>query len=490
MSTGSTSRRKLKLWEALALSLGLMGPTLAMGGNGQGLIDSVGKAVPLVFVLGCIGVGLVAYGFVRLTRYYNHSGNAYALVGATIGPRAGFFAGFAQLGTYLFFSICTLAALGAFTNALLAAAQPDSKDPFQLPWVVTALIGLALSAFLNTRDTKTVARALLVIEGIGIVFMIVLAFVIIGKGGADSTGLDVSTFTLSGVSVQAVMGAVVAAFLSWAGFEACASLGEETDNPRRNIPRALSGAVLLTSVLFVFVMFAQIIGFGTDSKGLEAFKGSGNTLGALGQSYIGLWFGLVILFTAVMSAFASHLSSAATASRMVYALARDGFGPKSLAELDPKHGSPRNALWVVLAVTAVVDFISWASDRPQLGTGDAALDSYFYFAIIGTVCLMFTYLMVEVGVIRFIATGRVAIPRYEIVVPILGVGVIAAAFYFNVKGQDSLLNSPYIAFAWCAVGLIIVLAAPGLARRIGTTLTAELGTHANGQPAPAASQEA
>jgi amino acid transporter len=69
VSTVSKSRRKLKLWEALALSLGLMGPTLAMAGNGQGLIDAVGKAVPLVFVLGCVGVALVAYGFVRLTRY-------------------------------------------------------------------------------------------------------------------------------------------------------------------------------------------------------------------------------------------------------------------------------------------------------------------------------------------------------------------------------------------------------------------------------------
>jgi amino acid transporter len=479
VSTVTKSRRKLKLWEALALSLGLMGPTLAMGGNGQGLIDTVGKAVPLVFVLGCIGVGLVAYGFIRLTRYYNHSGSAYALVGATVGPRAGFFAGFALLGTYLMFSICTLAALGAFTNALLAAAQSGNEHPFQLPWVVTALIGLALSAFLNTRDTKTVARWLLAIEGIGIVFMVVLTFVILGKGGASATGIDFSTFTLSGVGSQAIMGAVVAAFLSWAGFEACASLGEETDDPRRNIPRALSGAVLLTAVLFVVVMFAQTVGFGTDAKGLEAFKGAGNTLGALGENYVGLWFGLVILFTAVMSAFASHLSSAATASRMVFALARDGFGPKQLAELDPKHGSPRNALWLVLAVTAVVDVFSWA-------TGDAALDSYFYFAIIGTICLMFTYLMVEVGVIRFIATGRVTIPRYEIVVPILGVGVIAAVFYFNVKQDHSLLGAPFVAFAWCAVGLIAVLAAPGLARRIGTTLTAELGIDSrSGGAAPA-----
>lgn len=40
------AKRKLRLWEALALSLGLMGPTLAMAGNGQGIIGTVGKAVP------------------------------------------------------------------------------------------------------------------------------------------------------------------------------------------------------------------------------------------------------------------------------------------------------------------------------------------------------------------------------------------------------------------------------------------------------------
>lgn len=105
MSHASNKKRSLKLWEALALSLGMVGPTLAMSGNAQGLIDSVGKALPIVFVLGLIGVALIAYGFIRLTRFYNHAGSAYGLVGKTVGPRAGFFSGFAIMGTYLFFSI-------------------------------------------------------------------------------------------------------------------------------------------------------------------------------------------------------------------------------------------------------------------------------------------------------------------------------------------------------------------------------------------------
>ncbi len=107
-------RRTLPLWVAVALSVATVGPTLAMAGNGQGLAGMVGKAVPLVFVIGLVGVSLVGYSFVRLTRYLNHAGSAYALVGATVGPRAGFFSGFAMLGAYVGFSIGTLALTGAF----------------------------------------------------------------------------------------------------------------------------------------------------------------------------------------------------------------------------------------------------------------------------------------------------------------------------------------------------------------------------------------
>ena len=114
-------RRTLPLWVAVALSVATVGPTLAMAGNGQGLAGMVGKAVPLVFVIGLVGVSLVGYSFVRLTRYLNHAGSAYALVGATVGPRAGFFSGFAMLGAYVGFSIGTLALTGAFANSLLAS---------------------------------------------------------------------------------------------------------------------------------------------------------------------------------------------------------------------------------------------------------------------------------------------------------------------------------------------------------------------------------
>src|SRR4051794_13485381 len=364
-------RRQLPFWVALALSVALVGPTLAMSGNGQGLIGTVGKSIPLVFLIGLLGVSLVGYSFVRLTRHLNHAGSAYGLVGGTIGPRTGFFSGFAMLGAYWGFSIGTLALTAAFTNAFIAQMQPGNDNPYQLPWLVVVVVGAAISFLLSGRDIRLLAKILLAIEGIGILSMIVLVVVIFAKGAAPTTGVDFSAFSFDGVSASAVLSAVVAAFLSWAGFEACASMGEETDDPGRNIPRALAGTLILTGVLFVVVMFAEVVGFGTDQAGLDAFQNSGNTLGDLGSSYVGQWFSLVIIFTAIVSAFGCHLATSATSGRMLYAFGRDGFGPKALAHIHAATGGPRRAPWVggrgLLAGGSLLRGGGWAPPGPPQG---------------------------------------------------------------------------------------------------------------------------
>lgn len=480
--TGQLPQRRLPFWVALAMSVALVGPTLAMSGNGQGLIATVGKAIPLVFLIGLIGVSLVGYSFVRLTRHLNHAGSAYGLVGGTIGPRAGFFSGFAMLGAYVGFSIGTLALTAAFTNAFIAQLQPSNPDPYQVPWLLVVVVGAAISFLLSGRDIRLLAKILLVIEGIGIVSMVALVVVIFAKGGAPTTGIDFSVFTFDGVSSSAVISGVVAAFLSWAGFEACASMGEETDDPGRNIPRALAGTLLLTGVLFVVVMFAQVVGFGTDAAGLEAFQSSGNTLGDLGSTYVGQWFSLLIIFTATVAAFGCHLATSATSGRMLYAFGRDGFGPKALAQIHEGTGGPRFATWLVVGVALVVDLLCGAFRWPDMGTGNPAIDTYFLFAVAGSVCLMVCYLLVELAAAWFVGApkfvrihgggGRVL----GLALPLLGAVVIAVILWFNVKDATEWTAAPLLGLYWCAVGLVIALAASGIAKRVGASLSAELAT--------------
>jgi amino acid transporter len=469
---------------AVALSLALVGPTLAMSGNGQSIVGTVGKGLPLVFLIGLVGVGLVGYGFIRLTRRFNHAGSVYALVGVTVGPRTGFFAGWAMLGAYVGFAIGLAGLVADFTNTFFVALNNGTKGAFQVSWLLIMLIAVALVAVLAVIDTRMIGRILMTIEGIGIVGMIILAVVIFVKGGAKSTGVDFSAFTLPhGVGFSGVVTGVVAAFLSWAGFEACAALGEETNDPDRNIPRALAGTLAITGVLFTVVMFAQTIGFGTDSSGLKALGSSGNTVGQLGEQYLDRPFGIVLIFAGMISAFACLLACASTSGRLLFAFSRDGFGPRSLAHLDGPSKAPRRAIWTVLAFVVLVNIISWASGWPVMGSGIPSLDAYSLFATAGAVSLMLAYLLTEVAAIVYTVAPRFRAVRdgdagrlLGVLLPLVGLVVLVIVLWYNVKDQPHPWTSPaYVGLAWAFLGLLGAIFANRAVQRMRTSLADELG---------------
>ena len=68
-------RRELSVWEAIGLSLALMAPSMAANINPQATAGTVGRAVPLAFLLATLGVLLIAYTFVRLCQRFHHAGS-------------------------------------------------------------------------------------------------------------------------------------------------------------------------------------------------------------------------------------------------------------------------------------------------------------------------------------------------------------------------------------------------------------------------------
>src|SRR6478735_2538995 len=150
-------RRELRFWEAIAISIGIMAPTAAMALNGTAPAGLIGRAVPLAFIFATIGVLLVSYAFIRLSRYFSHAGSVYAFSGVTLGPRAGFFAGWALLGTYIAFVAASVAEVGLFGVAFF-----DSTGIWHdAEWLVIALVagvGVAVFAY---GDIRAVTRSLL-----------------------------------------------------------------------------------------------------------------------------------------------------------------------------------------------------------------------------------------------------------------------------------------------------------------------------------------
>ena len=181
-----TLRRELRFWEAIALSIGIMAPTAAMALNGVAPAGLVGRAVPLAFLFAAIAIAFVSYAFIRLTRHFNHAGSAYALTGVTLGPHAGFFTGWAQMGTYAFFTAASIAEVGLFGTAFF-----DGTGIWHGPsWIVISLIAAALIAAVAYSDVKFATRSLLLIEALSVTLITILIVWIYAKviGGRRPTG--------------------------------------------------------------------------------------------------------------------------------------------------------------------------------------------------------------------------------------------------------------------------------------------------------------
>ncbi|MEY2535054.1 MAG: hypothetical protein QOF29_2964 [bacterium] len=463
-------RRELRFWEAIALSIAIMAPTAAMALNGTVPAQLVGRAVPLAFIFATVGVVFVSYAFIRLSQNFSHAGSVYAFSGATLGPRAGFFAGWALFGTYLAFTAASTAEVGLFGQAFFGGTG-IWQDAEWLVIAVLAGVGIALLAF---GDIRVATRSLLGMEGISvalIVLLVVVIFVKLATGSAPrDQGFTADIFSLpGGTSLDTIATAAVFGFLSFAGFEGAAALGEETADPRRNIPRAIGTAVLVAGGFYIVVIIAQTLAFGTDPAGVKAFGESSSPLGDLSRDYVGSTLSDLINLGAMVSAFASGLGTATAGSRILFALGRDGFGSRRLAQASARTGAPAGALAVVMAIAFTVMVA-------QRIVGTNAANAFFYPGTIGVLSLLVAYIVTNVGAMRFLF-GRVRrAPLWQAALPVIAIVFLGYTIYKTVKGAAFPYDRfPFVVGVWLFAGLAIVVALPGLARRIGEGLAREEG---------------
>ena len=469
-------RRELHLWEAVGISLALMAPSMAANINPQGTATTIGRAVPLAFALATIGVLLIAWTFVRLTQRFNHAGSVYGFVGATLGARAGVISGWALMGTYTFYGVVTSTAAGIFGADFLNALGIWTNQPEWAPYLVgaIALAGVWALAAANIREGT---RVLLVIEGTTVALILIVSVVILIKlaTGTAPNGntLDFSVFSVpAGTGTSAVFLGVVFGFLSFAGFEAAATLGEEAQEPRRTIPRAILGVAIFGGLYFIFVTAIEVMGFGTDAKGVEAFIASGSLLGDLGSQFVAGWVGELITIGAAVSAFGCALACIVGASRLLFALSRDEVGPAPLGTVSPRTGVPaRSTATVVIGAYAIMA-LGW------FAFGVAPFDLFVASGTIGTLILLLVYALATVGAAKLsFFSGERRVAAWEIVVPFLALVVIGYTLFRNVYPYptEAARWYPIIAAAWVVAGVLVTFVRYAATQRAGERFLAEEG---------------
>ena len=262
-----------------------MAPSLAINLNPQAPALHVGRAVPLVFLLAVVGVMLVAYGFIRLCQSFHHAGSVYAFIGVTVGPRAGFVAGWTLFGTYLAYTATSVAAFGLFIQQFciddrhLGRARAGCRSrslAYVTIWVLAANEARLQHPHAgHDRD---------------------------GHGDADrdrgdhdlrqadrrlgARRADVHDERLHPAARGRLLGAVLLADVRLPvvrRLRGSVDDGRGDAEPDRAIPLAIFGCVVFAGMFYVFVSMAETMGFGTDAAGVTAFTSSGNLMGDLAQ---------------------------------------------------------------------------------------------------------------------------------------------------------------------------------------------------------------
>ena len=173
---------------------------------------------------------------------------------------------------------------------------------------------------------------------------------------------------------------------------------------------------------------------------------------------------------AAVSAFGSALASAAGCARLIYAMARDARPDSRLATVTQRTSAPGAALAFVMVFSVLALLI-------LVLAGNTGLDIWDYMGTLGTLLLLVTYALINVGAVRLVLTGRSTVQAAACVGPALAVLFLAFVLFNQVYPAPPVPFNllPYMCIGWLALGLLIVLIVPGLAKRIGRGLAVEEG---------------
>jgi amino acid transporter len=434
--------------DAIAQSLALLALTFAVSAAPATAAATAGAAVPVAYVIAGIGSLCLASVIVRFTRRIAHAGGLYTYTVRGLGPQVGFLAGWLYAIAFAVGISFVLIISADFLSTVLTA-----NTSVHLGWFPLYVILLALILLIALTDIRISTRVQLVFAVIGVVTIVALSLAIVVKGGAH--GLTWKPFDPGlAPSGHGLALAVVLAFTGYIGFEAAAVLGEEAAKPKRVIPRAILGTVIVATVYFIFVTWAQAVGYGVAGAGKWAADPT--ALATLSDRYVAHWFSTLVDIVVAVDAFVAALAGVHLTARTLFAMGRDGGLPKQFAAVTPRFRSP----YVGISASVILTLVLGAWFGRHFG-----VTLYFYLmATTASLGILFVYALVAIaGMVFFWRARNRDGARYnvilDVVLPLIAVVICGYAIYSTLvpRPPAPISYSAWIALAWVVAGLLLVL---------------------------------
>jgi basic amino acid/polyamine antiporter, APA family len=411
------------------------------------MMQAVGSA-KLVYLAWLVGGLLSFFGaltYAELGAMKPQAGGEYVYVRDAYGPLGGFLYGWtwfviAKPATVATVTTGLVRILGTFPVFSFFSDGIFSANIFSHPFVVTwgqlvAIAAAILISLLNYLGVKKAGEFQLVFTVLKVV--IILGIVVICFSGAGSaTGRGWSNFagTFAGArgGIAGFMAALVAALWAYDGWNDLNMVAGEVKQPERNIPIALIAGVATVGVLYVlvnagvqYVLPANVIA----ASQRPASDAVALVMGRLGASIVSAGMAISMLVTLN--------GSIMSGARVPFAMARDGYFFRTLAEVHPRFHTPSAAL-VVQAILSIILLLLGGSFRQLFSL--AIFAEWLFYMIAGSTVFVFRW------------RDPLAVRPYRVlgypVVPALFIAVAAVLLYYTFR--ENWPNSLY--------GLLVILA--------------------------------
>src|SRR3954468_6787267 len=447
-------RNAVGLTGAVIMSAAIMGPAVSTFFNPQFSTPFSGESTPFVYLVCLIVILIAASGIVEMAREFPSAGAFYTYVTRGIGPRAGFVTGGLMFVAYALLPPAEVGLIGSYLQSTFRA-----EFDVNIPWWLIGLVPAGLMVFLGFEGIRSSLRTALLLFTVEVCIVVLLAVIVVGKGGHGGLTLHPLTPGASPNGFSGLTTGFVFAALSFVGFEAATTLADETREPRRIVPRAVLLSVAGVGLLYVFCIWAEVIGLGAEKT--NALDGSATPWNDLAATYASWmkWPGIV---ASVSSMFAGMINSSNGIVRIPNTMGREGLLPRTFAFIHPKHLTPSHAVFATGAFAVVLALLV-GTVSGGLGDPLGGANVYGYLGFLLTLGILPVYVLTNVAAARyFAASGRFHLVRHGIL-PLSGAALMVALLVGQIVEQTV---APYTWFPWVIVAwvLLMVLGAMWLAR--------------------------
>ncbi len=381
-------RASLGLFDAVAISVGAIigGGIFVVTGVAAGVAGSA--VVVSMVVAACVSL-LTALSFCELAAWQPLEGSIYEYSYRLISPFAGFLTGWMWVLSNTFAGAAVALGFAYYLTALYPVLPVN---------IIAALIAAGFTVFnyLGARQSALLNNFLVAAK-----LLILAFFVAFGLSFIQSANyLPFQPFQ-AGVLLGAVY-----IFFAYGGFARAAVIAEEIKDARRNVPRAILIALVISTVVYVLVGLVAVGLIGanglsaSNSPLKDAMAATGNGAAIDIISVGGMLATASVLLTSILGV-----------SRMAYAMARRNDLPQVLSKLHPKHNTPYYTVWIVGAATILL----------------ALLGDVSGVVVVSSFAMLFFYTLANVAAFRLKPQKRVY-PRF---LPAIGAATCVAFLAFT-----------------------------------------------------------